>query len=377
MLRSHTHQLVSCSLLLLICVSSSGESRPHMARNNTPDVNITNSQKTLLLEAKKNAILSSLSEDREPRPTQKASDEELRKIRELYREKLSEMRGTSTPPIGETGQSTLTTVLFPATVEPLKGRQRGEHLQSDQWTQWYKAVFPKISIIHTELSLAQAALKISRQILNKPVFIQPEVRREVKVKVNGMKPVNTAAWTHIEALIGGNFSSTEDVMDISTEVEKWMRADGQTLIVDVGMVAAGRDVLMENPTISIEIGLVQPKPLQRIRRSNKEDECDERGWCCRKSVTVSFKDIGWTDWVVAPAEYTMHYCDGTCPHNYKPASMHTQVKSRLHQITKGETPRPCCVPAAYEPMVLMHYNSKGRLKLTAFNDLIVSKCHCA
>lgn len=263
----------------------------------------------------------------------------------------------------------------------MKVLQRGEHPLSGQRMQWYRAVFHKNADIQTELTLARAELKISRQILNKLASGQPEVRQEIKVKVNRRRPMNFAAWTRISSPVHTNVSGSQDVvLNIGPEVEKWMRTDGgEALVVDVGIVAGGKDALKANPTISLELGLIQSKPAQRKRlpRSNKEDDCDEQGWCCRKSVTVSFKDVGWTDWVVAPTEYTMHYCDGTCPHNYKPASMHTQVKSRMHQITKGGTPRPCCVPAAYEPMVLMHYDSRGKLKLTPFNDLIVSQCHCA
>ncbi|XP_026230530.1 growth/differentiation factor 8 [Anabas testudineus] len=362
MLRSGTvHQLISCTLLLLVPLSSLGESRPHVAQDSTADASRMDSQKVLLLEAVKTGILSSLGLDREPRPAGKVSEQELRKMYQLYQEKLVEMRGNSSQTFRETWEST---VLFPATVRPLKVLQRGEHPGSARWLQWHRAVFQKNTNIQTELTLARAELKISRQILNK------EVRREVKVKINGVKPMNSTSTV--------NVSNTEDaIWDISPEVQKWMRSDAQSLVVDVGMVVTDRDALKPNPTISLDTGFTPPKPPLRTRRSNKEDECDERGWCCRKSVTVSFKDIGWTDWVVAPAEYTMHFCDGTCPHNYKPASMHTQVKSRLHQITKGETPRPCCVPAAYEPMVLMHYDSRGKLKLTTFTDFIVSRCYCA
>lgn len=250
--------------------------------------------------------------------------------------------------------------------------------QSGQRLQWYRAVFHKNPNIQAEVTLARAELKISRQILDKPTSAQPEARRRIKVKVNRMKPVHSAAWIHLNSPVRTNVSNTQDVtLDISPEVERWMRsAGGQPLVVDLGVVVSGQEALQSDPAISLEIGLAQ-RPKARLARSNKEDECDERGWCCRNSVVVSFKDIGWTDWVVAPAEYTMHFCDGSCPHNYKPASMHTQVKSRLHQITKRETPRPCCVPAAYEPMVLMHYDSRGKLRLTPFDDLIVSKCYCA
>nr|XP_046265610.1 inhibin beta C chain [Scatophagus argus] len=375
------HRLVPCMLLFLISLSSSGESWPHMAHVGAPDVDRKDSQRVLLLEAVKKGILKSVGMDREPRPAQKASETELTKMYQLYREKLREMRGNSSQMMKETWESTMSTVLFPATDEPIKVCWRGGQTTSGQRMQWHRAVFLKSPNIQTELTLAKAELKISRQVFDKPTSVQPEVRQEIKVKVNRKKPMNSAAWTHINSPDRVNVSRVQDsILDISPEVEKWIRTDGgQALIVDVGITVGGKDTPEANPTISLELGLIKPKPARRIRvpRSNKEDVCDERGWCCRKSVTVSFKDIGWTDWVVAPAEYTMHFCDGTCPHNYKPASMHTQVKSRLHQITKGGTPGPCCVPAAYEPMVLMHYDSRGKLKLTPFDDLIVSKCYCA
>ncbi|KAI3375082.1 hypothetical protein L3Q82_021604, partial [Scortum barcoo] len=377
MLRS----LASCVLLLLATLSSLGDSRPHVANERAPDADGTDGRRVLVLEAVKTGILSSLGMDREPRPTQRASKEELREMYQLYREKLAEMRGNSSQTMKETSQSTVFSVLFPTTVEPLKVLQRGEHPQSGHRLQWYRAVFHRNPNIQNELTLARAELKISRQILNKLTSIQPEVRRDIKVKVNRVKPKNSAARTHMSSPVRAIVSGSQDVMlDISPEVEKWIRADGgQALVVDVGIALGEEGAPVANPTISLELSFTQPRPARRRRqpRSNKEDECDERGWCCRKSITVSFKDVGWSDWVVAPTEYTMHFCDGMCPHNYKPASMHTQVKSRMHQFTKGGTPRPCCVPAAYEPMVLMHYDSRGKLKLTPFDDLIVSACHCA
>lgn len=241
---------------------------------------------------------------------------------------------------------------------------------------WYRAVFQKNPESAPELTLAQAQLRVSRLVLGN----KPEAGRHVKVKINGMMQKNFSVWTHTDFGAQNTISITKDLtLDISPEASKWMWTGDRTLVVDVGMVPPNRKAFNLKPTITLELSLKKSLPArgQRQRRSNKEDNCDEHGLCCRKSVTVSFKEIGWTDWVVAPTEYTMHFCDGTCPHNYKPASMHTQVKSRLHQITKGETPRPCCVPAAYEPMVLMHYDSRGKLKLTLFNDLIVTKCHCA
>lgn len=62
-------------------------------------------------------ILGSLGMDEEPRPAQKASEQELRKMYQLYREKLREIQGNSSQPTRETLRSTMSTVLFPTTGE--------------------------------------------------------------------------------------------------------------------------------------------------------------------------------------------------------------------------------------------------------------------
>lgn len=252
---------------------------------------------------------------------------------------------------------------------PITLLRRGGGTGPGRHVQWYRAVF------HTqaELTLVRAELKVSRQILNRTASAL--LGGEVQFKVGRRKRVKSAAW--VDTHLAG---TTEARLDISSEVRTWMRGDGRRgLAVDVGVAVGEKGRPEATPSISVELDLSRPRETHRVRapRSIKEDDCGEQGLCCRKSISVSFKDIGWTDWVLAPAEYTMHFCEGACPHNYRPASMHTQVKSRLHQMTKGGSPRPCCVPAAYEPMVLMHYDSRGKLKLTPFEDMIVSKCHCA
>lgn len=241
---------------------------------------------------------------------------------------------------------------------------------------WYRAVFHKTTDIQTQLMLTRAELKISRQLLDRS-----STRTKVLVRINGTKVTNASTRISRGQTRNPDKDTGEQIsVDIRPEVEAWMRgSDSESLIVDVGMTVRREHLPAANPDISLKLEPMELPSASKARspRSVKEDVCNEEGWCCRRSITVSFKDIGWTDWVVAPAQYTMHYCDGSCPHNYKPASMHTQVKSHMHRISKGALPGPCCVPAAYEPMVLMHYDSRGRLDLTPFDDLIVSKCHCA
>lgn len=174
--------------------------------------------------------------------------------------------------------------------------------------------------------------------------------------------------------------SNRVTLDVHHTVEQWRASIEESLLLEVEFITGSGKHLEGVPELVLEMEVAEPvfeEKRRTRRRAPVKDDCEGEERCCRKSLSVSFKDVGWSDWVVAPESYTMHFCDGSCPSNYRPASMHAQVKSQLHRMTKGATPRPCCVPATYNPMVLMHYDSQGKLTITAFNDMIVSSCHCA
>ncbi|KAJ0012125.1 hypothetical protein NQD34_013100 [Periophthalmus magnuspinnatus] len=309
-------------------------------------------ERRLLLDALKMGILSSLGMDEAPNVKKRASQTELWEMERLYQEKLSEL-GLNT-----SRSNARSTLLLPHRVYKLQPGHR--RLQRRLPFHWHRAEFTERPSIQEKLSLIRADLYMSRQVLGKAAA-------RVKVHIQGSNSTKHAVWR--DSSMNRDMSQSL-VLDISAEVQKWIRDDSGPLMVDVRHKGADYN-------FNISLKLTQKHKISRTTRSNKEAECDELDLCCRQSMTVSFKDIGWTDWVVAPSEYTMHFCHGSCPHNYMPASMHTQVKSRLAQISKGGISRPCCVPSAYQPMVLMHYDSHGKLKLTPFEDLIVSKCHCA
>lgn len=49
------------------------------------------------------------------------------------------------------------------------------------------------------------------------------------------------------------------------------------------------------------------------RRRGRALECGATtSECCREPLYVSFKELGWDDWIIRPAGYHAYFCKGTC-----------------------------------------------------------------
>ncbi|KAJ8383328.1 hypothetical protein AAFF_G00221880 [Aldrovandia affinis] len=239
----------------------------------------------------------------------------------------------------------------------------GREAWSGRRAQRFRGASRQTHLLRRELALLSAELKVQRPLRVKPPAGHLQVGREVDIKAPVLPHASESAG-HGERDTGGVAEQWRAELEgLAPPGERTRGGGGQE---DLWAV---RDIATET-----EAGRAEGEGRRwRRPRSAEGEDCDGEGRCCRRSRRVSFKDIGWADWVMAPEAYTVYFCDGACPHNYRPASMHTQVKARLHHMTQGATPRPCCVPAAYEPMVLLHHDSQGKLTLTSYNGMIVSQ----
>ncbi|XP_061096759.1 inhibin beta C chain [Conger conger] len=325
----------------------------------------------LWAEAVKKGILESLGMDGPPAFRVEPPQEELRRMHLLYQREVQELRRNRSQ-TAETQRSVTrtSTVRLPAQVQYLGNQQ-------------FRAIFHKTHRLRKEITLVHAKLKLHRHFLDKHPPGRPVSRQEFQVKIH--QSTNMTSQEPLQKdgpVLTKVLDSNGLTLDIHPTVENWRASTEDGLVLEVELGTGREGVIYPEgvPELVLEMEVAERRTSgkrRKRRRAAVREDCEGEDRCCRKSRSVSFKDVGWSDWVVAPEGYTMHFCDGACPSNYRPASMHTQVKSRLHRLTKGATPRPCCVPASYEPMVLLHYDSQGALTLTAFNDMIVSRCHCA
>ncbi|XP_074058329.1 growth/differentiation factor 15 [Macrotis lagotis] len=172
-------------------------------------------------------------------------------------------------------------------------------------------------------------------------------------------------------------------VDVTRPLRAWLQPGGAPALRERMPPRVSAELLRgpQRRRAYLEVKVRQPpvRERRRAREPGPAGDCEEAGAdrCCPRPQSVAFDEIGWGDWVLAPRQFEMRFCEGSCPHNYRPASMHSQLKARLHRVAPALVGPPCCVPSSYEPIVLMHYGSDGQVALTTFEDLVPTACHCA
>ncbi|RVE61398.1 hypothetical protein OJAV_G00170200 [Oryzias javanicus] len=121
------------------------------------------------------------------------------------------------------------------------------------------------------------------------------------------------------------------------------------------------------------------------RRVKRALECDGKiRVCCKGQFYVNFKDIGWSDWIIAPSGYHANYCEGDCPNHMtnlgsSSLSFHSTVIN--HYRMRGYGPfqniKSCCVPTKLRPMSMLYYNEEQRIIKKDIQNMIVEECGCS
>nr|KAF6421761.1 bone morphogenetic protein 7 [Rousettus aegyptiacus] len=87
-----------------------------------------------------------------------------------------------------------------------------------------------------------------------------------------------------------------------------------------------------------------PKTQEALRVANvaENSSTDQRQACKKHELYVSFRDLGWQDWIIAPEGYAAYYCEGECAfplNSYMNATNHAIVQT-LVSVAGGGPPDP-------------------------------------
>ncbi|XP_077411555.1 inhibin subunit beta Ab [Vanacampus margaritifer] len=117
------------------------------------------------------------------------------------------------------------------------------------------------------------------------------------------------------------------------------------------------------------------------RRSARSLECDGKTrTCCKRQFYVSFKDIGWSDWIIAPSGYHANYCQGDCPEHAASVggSFHAAVINQYRMRGSGALRgvKSCCVPTRLRAMSMLYFDDEQMIVKKDIRDMIVEQCGC-
>ncbi|XP_062888418.1 growth/differentiation factor 15-like [Mobula hypostoma] len=340
-------------------------------------------RKWLQLEAVKRGILDYLGLEQPPVISKSVSREEEERMYQVF------LRNSSSG--GQLGRSTepVTTLhVVPVLVEGT-GESGVAASKEGDFDQRLTFCFSNSSDIYPGLRVVRAELKLFKRLLISKSLkrLSSSSRRWVKVYeiLEPTSPGGELTYQLLDSKALGPWPIANVSLNVRPLIERWMGSGQQQVQVQLRFQPPHPENPVLNPGsdtrdyLSLEIETQEGPSAPRERRAaSSGEDCRRRQKnCCRKPLRVSFKEIGWSDWIRAPESYNMYNCGGTCPANYKPANMHAMIKSAMHQLSGGASPALCCIPAAYEPMTLLHYSSEGTLTLTAFEGMIVTNCHCS
>ncbi|XP_073913302.1 growth/differentiation factor 9 isoform X2 [Castor canadensis] len=101
--------------------------------------------------------------------------------------------------------------------------------------------------------------------------------------------------------------------------------------------------------------------------------------CELHDFRLSFSQLKWDSWIVAPHRYNPRYCKGDCPravrHRYG-SPVHTMVQNIIYERLDPSVPRPSCVPGKYSPLSVLTIEPDGSIAYKEYEDMIATKCTC-
>ncbi|XP_066302440.1 inhibin beta B chain-like [Branchiostoma lanceolatum] len=114
------------------------------------------------------------------------------------------------------------------------------------------------------------------------------------------------------------------------------------------------------------------------RRSKRQAD---KGACRKHSLFVSFEQLGWDDWIIAPMPgYQANFCAGGCPSVEYPetaASFH----ALLGDEKRFDTPysnyiSPCCTPTKMSSISMLYFDKDNNIVKADVKNMVVDECGC-
>ncbi|NXG14357.1 DERR protein, partial [Grallaria varia] len=178
------------------------------------------------------------------------------------------------------------------------------------------------------------------------------------------------------------------LFDLSAAAAKGRRARGGDLALTLEMSAgagasgatlcSGIDAFVDASLLVVSLSR-QCQAGARSRRSAGRAGVSASELCKPRRLYISFSDVGWENWIIAPQGYLANYCRGQCPFPLTAelnSTNHAILQTMVHSLDPQGTPQPCCVPVRLSPISILYYDNSDNVVLRHYEDMVVDECGC-
>lgn len=189
-------------------------------------------------------------------------------------------------------------------------------------------------------------------------------------------------------------------IDVTSLVQKWFRSDSKDknllrLYVECTGCESRRVVVhpfaehqqknqqqkidkSNRPYLAVHI---EPATLKRMKRRALDCSVASKSQCCKQRFYVSFKALGWDDWIIAPPGYYANYCSGKCGNglNRSPDMFPTYYSHVVHEVRKYNKlngNQLCCAPLKFSSMSLIYFGPDSKIIKRDLPKMVVDECGC-
>ncbi|XP_069646531.1 embryonic growth/differentiation factor 1 [Haliaeetus albicilla] len=138
------------------------------------------------------------------------------------------------------------------------------------------------------------------------------------------------------------------------------------------------DSFLDTSLLVVTLSQQQCKASRR-RRSAHYTPVTPSNLCKPRRLYISFSDVGWENWIIAPQGYMANYCLGECPFPLTAelnSTNHAILQTMVHSLDPERTPQPCCVPVRLSPISILYYDNNDNVVLRHYEDMVVDECGC-
>ncbi|GAB0091033.1 Inhibin beta chain [Sergentomyia squamirostris] len=152
---------------------------------------------------------------------------------------------------------------------------------------------------------------------------------------------------------------------------------GRALVHPFGRLSREYAVDSHRPFLVLH---TDPNVMRRVRRRALDCSGAIRGQCCKQRFYVSFKALGWDDWIIAPHGYFANYCRGDCggirrtPDTF--LTYYTHIIDEFRKMNKLTAMQPCCAPLKFSSMSLIYFGPEQKIIKRDLPKMVVDECGC-